>query len=59
MEEITNNVVMIDLDGVVLDKKYQTTEDISRSTQRAAERLLLVPNSDTTVPRQSIGRYLH
>lgn len=42
---------MIDLDGVVLDKKYQTTKDISKNVERAAQNLLLVPNSDTPILR--------
>lgn len=42
---------MIDSDGVVLDKKYQTTKDITDNVKGAARKLLLVPNSDTPIPR--------
>lgn len=50
-ESIVNHVVMIDLDGVVLNEEYQTTKDISENVKKAAKKLLLVPNSDTPIPR--------
>lgn len=42
---------MIDMDGVVLNREYQTTKDISESAGKAAKTLLLVPNSDTPIVR--------
>lgn len=42
---------MIDLDGVVLNMKYQTTKDISECIKEAKKTLLLVPNSDTPIVR--------
>ncbi len=52
---------MVDLDGVVLNKRYETTGDICNIANKLSEVSYIVPNSDTPVERlatffeQSIG----
>jgi hydroxymethylpyrimidine pyrophosphatase-like HAD family hydrolase len=45
-------MVMIDLDGVVIDKNYQITGDISAAVERVQQQgIIIIPNSDTPVER--------
>jgi len=54
-------IVMVDLDGVVLNSKYQTTKNIQQVAGMLGSTSYIVPNSDTPVERlamffrQSIG----
>jgi hydroxymethylpyrimidine pyrophosphatase-like HAD family hydrolase len=44
-------VIMIDLDGVVLNKDYKTTKDIHSTIKKLGNNDLIVPNSDTPINR--------
>jgi len=45
------NVVMIDLDGVVLNENYKTTKEIHSTIKKLENSALVVPNSDTPINR--------
>lgn len=44
-------IVMVDQDGVLLDKSYRTTLDVNGFFQRLPKSIMIVPNSDTPVER--------
>lgn len=44
-------IVMIDQDGVLLDRNYKTTLDLNGFLQKLPRKVMIVPNSDTPIER--------
>ena len=44
-------IVMIDQDGVLLDRNYETTLDLNGFLKRLPKGIVVVPNSDTPIER--------